>query len=83
MGTFSERFETLTIEGVQYLAEGYEIEEPDGEHNESLAIDLSSGVRIEFGGYASDDPAFDFYRQEILPVLKAILETFESFTPEG
>ena len=77
-GTVTKRVETLAIEGVQYLAEGDEFEEPDGEHNESLAIDLPSGMRIEFGGYASDDAGFEFYRQEVLPILLAILETYES-----
>jgi len=77
-GTVTKRVETLAIEGVQYLAEGDEFEEPDGEHNESLAIDLPSVMRIEFGGYASDDAGFEFYRQEILPILLDILETYES-----
>jgi len=82
-GTFTERVETLTIEGTQYLAEGHEIEEPDGEHNESLAIDLLSGLRIEFGGYSIDDAGFDVYRQKILPLLFAILETYESIPMDG
>lgn len=76
--TITKRMETLTIEGVQYLAEGNEFEEPDGEHNESLAIDLLSGLRIELGGYSSDDAGFDVYRQNILPILLDILETYES-----
>jgi len=76
--TVTKRVEAVTIEDVQYLAEGDEFEVTDGRHNESLIIYLPSGVRIEFGGYASDDAGFEVYREEILPILIAILETYES-----
>jgi hypothetical protein len=81
--TVTERIEAVTIEGVQYLANGDEFEVTDGRHNESLSIDLPSGVRIEFGGYAIDDAGFEVYRQEILPILLAILETYESIPMDG
>lgn len=79
--SMSERTETIGIEDRIYSVEGHEYIKVDGsgdDHDEALTFKLPSGVRIEFGAYSSAGGAYDIYRAEELPVLIAILETFET-----
>jgi hypothetical protein len=79
------RTERISVEGQDYPVEGREFIKIDGtgtDHDEALAFKLPSGMRIEFGAYSSADGSYDLYRAEVLPVLKEILESFETI-PRG
>ena len=76
-----ERHEVVEMDGQVFTFSGRELIKIDGtgnEHDETLAIKLPSGVRIEFGAYSDADGGYARYRTDVLPVLLRVLETYET-----
>ncbi len=77
--SYESRTESVLIEGQEYVLEGKKLINLEGpDHDEALRIELPSGLRIEVGAYTQSEEAYQQYRGETLPVLIAILETFET-----
>lgn len=76
----TKKSENLTIEDKKYTAEGY-VEKGKGDtlesHNETLVIELDSGIRIEYGAIATDQGTYEDYL-EIRDVILKIVESFET-----
>jgi hypothetical protein len=78
-----ERSEVVTIDGRDYVFEGRELIKIDGsDHDEALRVELSSGMHIQVGATTDSDQEYQRYREEALPVLLQILETYQSM-PRG
>ena len=76
-----ERQEDIEIGDQVFTFTGRELIKNDGtgnDHDEALAFELPSGVRIEIGAYSDTDGGYDRYRVEVLPILISILNTYET-----
>ncbi|MDF1500562.1 MAG: hypothetical protein P1P76_08840 [Anaerolineales bacterium] len=75
-----ERSEVVTIDGGEYLLQGRELIKIDGgDHDEALSVEISSGMHVQVGVTTDSEEDYERYREDVLPVLLAILETFEPF----
>jgi hypothetical protein len=73
-----ERSEVVTIDGRDYELEGREYIKIEGnDHDEALHVELSSGMHIQIGVATVSEEGYQRYREEVLPVLLGILETYE------
>ncbi|MGD8730302.1 MAG: M50 family metallopeptidase [Anaerolineales bacterium] len=74
-----KRSETVTIDDAEYILEGRELIKIEGtDHDEALRVEIASGIHIQVGVTTNSDEDYERYRQEVLPVLLDILETYES-----
>lgn len=78
LGDITSRSETVVIGGQQYVANGREyVSEDESEHDETLWVILPDKTRITFGQGVDDPEVYDEYRQDILPVLLEIVESYD------
>ncbi len=83
LGNITARNEPVKIGGEQYIANGREYVSEDGtEHDETLSLILPDKTRITFGQGVDDPEMYDDYRENVLPVLLEIVETFDD-SPAG
>jgi hypothetical protein len=69
----------VTIDDAEYILEGRELIKIEGtDHDEALRVEIASGIHIQVGVTTNSDEDYERYRQEVLPVLLDILETYES-----
>jgi hypothetical protein len=74
-----KRSERVTIDGRDYTLEGRELIKTEGsDHDEALHVKISSGMHIQVGVTTDSEADYKRYREETLPVLLQILETYES-----
>lgn len=76
---YEPRTEVVVIEGQAYVLEGKKLINAEGpDHDDVLRLTLPSDLRIEVGASTESEEAYQRYRDETLPMLLAILETFKT-----
>jgi hypothetical protein len=80
-GEYSDHSMEVEVDGEIHTAEGKEYLQTDvdnPERDEWYVVNLSSGMRIEFGAESYDGERFETYKEAVLPVLLEILERYQT-----
>jgi hypothetical protein len=76
---YEPRAEIVDIEGHEHNLEGSKlINVEDNHYDEALRLEMPSGLHIEVGAYTQTEEAYQRYRKDVLPVLMAIIETYQT-----
>jgi hypothetical protein len=82
VGTMTDKSETVVIAGNSYTASGFEFMGEDVPcdllpcHNETMVLQLPSGMRIEYGAAPVETVTYADYLATARPVLLQIVSTF-------
>ena len=80
-GEYYDHSLEVGVDGEIYKAEGKEFLQTGAdnpERDEWYVVNLSSGMRIEFGAESYDGERFEAYEEAVLPTLIQILETYQT-----